>query len=344
MRLMAALTAAFAGTGQPVPGAGNAPSGGYLPRRPGDVDQVRLQPGRQRPAGRSPIWYLEDGFETVVPPDEARATRAASRTVSSCSRVVATADDRRCATRRASSGTRSSSPTASRRSARSSTSSSSTRSGSGAGSRACSGPDGTPKPSYELVKAALAAVAAGAGATAPGSRPSLHGVAPTRRRPIDVATTTRRGLPYPRRGAAGSRLRRRFHARPARPRPRAGGLPALGLRYGLDLDPRCYDQARAAAFAEVKRHPGARPRRGDLGAASPSGSSSAWAATGDTLRGGASRWSGAGRSRRTSSSTTTRCRCSATARARPHDRPALELGRATWTSSSRTTASSPTPS
>ena len=43
----------------------------------------------------------------------------------------------------------------------------------------------------------------------------------------------------------------------ARPGPDLGpdGYRALGLRYGLDLDPARYDEARAAAFAEVKRHP-----------------------------------------------------------------------------------------
>jgi putative hydrolase of the HAD superfamily len=43
----------------------------------------------------------------------------------------------------------------------------------------------------------------------------------------------------------------------ARPGPDLGpeGYRALGLRYGLDLDPSRYEAARAAAFAEVKRHP-----------------------------------------------------------------------------------------
>jgi putative hydrolase of the HAD superfamily len=43
----------------------------------------------------------------------------------------------------------------------------------------------------------------------------------------------------------------------ARPGPELGpdGYRELGLRYGLDLDPARYEQARAAAFAEVKRHP-----------------------------------------------------------------------------------------
>jgi HAD superfamily hydrolase (TIGR01549 family) len=43
----------------------------------------------------------------------------------------------------------------------------------------------------------------------------------------------------------------------ARPGPDLGpeGYRALGLRYGLDLDPARYDEARAAAFSEVKRHP-----------------------------------------------------------------------------------------
>jgi HAD superfamily hydrolase (TIGR01549 family) len=43
----------------------------------------------------------------------------------------------------------------------------------------------------------------------------------------------------------------------ARPGPDLGpeGYRVLGQRYGLDLDPARYEEARAAAFAEVKRHP-----------------------------------------------------------------------------------------
>jgi putative hydrolase of the HAD superfamily len=43
----------------------------------------------------------------------------------------------------------------------------------------------------------------------------------------------------------------------ARPGPDLGpeGYRMLGLRYGLDLDPARYAQARIDAFAEVKRHP-----------------------------------------------------------------------------------------
>ena len=43
----------------------------------------------------------------------------------------------------------------------------------------------------------------------------------------------------------------------ARPGPDLGpeGYRVLGLRYGLDLDPARYEEARIAAFAEVKRHP-----------------------------------------------------------------------------------------
>jgi HAD superfamily hydrolase (TIGR01662 family) len=43
----------------------------------------------------------------------------------------------------------------------------------------------------------------------------------------------------------------------ARPGPDLGpeGYRALGLRYGLELDPSRYHEARAAAFSEVKRHP-----------------------------------------------------------------------------------------
>jgi putative hydrolase of the HAD superfamily len=43
----------------------------------------------------------------------------------------------------------------------------------------------------------------------------------------------------------------------ARPGPDLGpeGYRELGRRYGLELDPARYDAARAAAFAEVERHP-----------------------------------------------------------------------------------------
>jgi len=43
----------------------------------------------------------------------------------------------------------------------------------------------------------------------------------------------------------------------ARPGPDLGpdGYRALGHRYGLDLDPAKYEEARAAAFLEVKAHP-----------------------------------------------------------------------------------------
>jgi putative hydrolase of the HAD superfamily len=43
----------------------------------------------------------------------------------------------------------------------------------------------------------------------------------------------------------------------ARPGPDLGpeGYHRLGLRYGFDLDPSRYEEARAAAFSEVERHP-----------------------------------------------------------------------------------------
>ena len=95
----------------------------------------------------------------------------------------------------------------------------------------------------------------------------------------------------------------------AKPGPDLGpeGYRALGLRYGLDLDPSRYEEARAAAFAEVKRHPGARPRRGDLGALHRADDHRD-GRDGATRTGPRSRWSGAGRTRRTSSCTRTRCR------------------------------------
>src|SRR5262249_40270429 len=55
-RLMQVLTTAFDGTAQPVPGAGSITTPPVTGRRP--------QPGLDRPVT---VWYLEDGFETVVP-------------------------------------------------------------------------------------------------------------------------------------------------------------------------------------------------------------------------------------------------------------------------------------
>lgn len=94
-RLMQVLAASFGGTAQPLPGQ-----------------------------GRPTIWYLEDGFQTIVPPDKARRTPATRASGGRSRRSPPPPAPRRpSATRRRSSATRSSSPTASRRSARSSISS-----------------------------------------------------------------------------------------------------------------------------------------------------------------------------------------------------------------------------
>ena len=52
----------------------------------------------------------------------------------------------------------------------------------------------------------------------------------------------------------------------ARPGPDLGpeGYRELGRRHGLELDPARYDEARAAAFSEVKRHPELEGRLDDL--------------------------------------------------------------------------------
>ncbi len=79
--LVKALADAFAGTGQPVPGSGGTTPGSVPP---GGVPAAALvtQPTSKRsppppvvvvPDGAVTIWYLEDGFETVVP----RTKRAA---------------------------------------------------------------------------------------------------------------------------------------------------------------------------------------------------------------------------------------------------------------------------
>ena len=57
------------------------------------------------------------------------------------------------------------------------------------------------------------------------------------------------------REAQSSPLRRRLHPRQAWARPRAGRLPALGRRFGLELDPSRYAEARAAAVETIERHP-----------------------------------------------------------------------------------------
>lgn len=79
VRLMQALTQAFGGTAQPVPGAGNVPSVGNLPTAVSGPGGSHGQGGNLPGGNASPqvggpvtIWYLEDGFETVVPPSERR--------------------------------------------------------------------------------------------------------------------------------------------------------------------------------------------------------------------------------------------------------------------------------
>ena len=61
VRLMQVLTTAFGGTAQPVPGSGSDR------RRPPPAPGKNAQPALERPVT---IWYLEDGFETVVPSDK----------------------------------------------------------------------------------------------------------------------------------------------------------------------------------------------------------------------------------------------------------------------------------
>jgi hypothetical protein len=72
VRLLQALTSAFDGTAQPVPGAGSVPAGGNLPLT---IDSRGSFVGATTPGGPVTIWYLEDGFETVVPADKRGAYR-----------------------------------------------------------------------------------------------------------------------------------------------------------------------------------------------------------------------------------------------------------------------------
>jgi hypothetical protein len=77
-RLMQSLTDAFGGTGQPVPGSGRATDGSVpatgMPASVLQSQQPQIVCSRRRPApvvvlpgGPVTIWYLEDGFETIVP-------------------------------------------------------------------------------------------------------------------------------------------------------------------------------------------------------------------------------------------------------------------------------------
>jgi hypothetical protein len=60
VRLLGVLTTAFGGTAQPVPGQGSITT-------PATGTGSRAQPAIVHPVT---IWYLEDGFETVVPPEK----------------------------------------------------------------------------------------------------------------------------------------------------------------------------------------------------------------------------------------------------------------------------------
>jgi hypothetical protein len=71
-RLLEALQSAFAGTGQPVPGSGNAPSGGFLVPGSTMSNKTGFVNGTSA-GGPVTIWYLEDGFETVIPANERSA-------------------------------------------------------------------------------------------------------------------------------------------------------------------------------------------------------------------------------------------------------------------------------
>jgi hypothetical protein len=74
VRLMQVLADAFAGTGQPVPGSGGETTGSVPP---GGISAAALTAQSQAVKKRTPVaalpggpvtvWYLEDGFETIVP-------------------------------------------------------------------------------------------------------------------------------------------------------------------------------------------------------------------------------------------------------------------------------------
>ncbi len=69
VRLLADLDTAFGGTGQPVPGTGNVPAGGFLPAGLQMSSRTGIINGTNA-GGPVTIWYLEDGFETMIPRSE----------------------------------------------------------------------------------------------------------------------------------------------------------------------------------------------------------------------------------------------------------------------------------
>ena len=115
---------------------------------------------------------------------------------------------------------------------------------------------------------------------------------------------------------AGRPLRRRLHARAAGTRARAGGIPRLGERHGLD--------ARPGALRRRARRPRS-PRSSGIrssstttssGSPSPSGSCAAWAATRRARYECAVELVAAGSRTTSSRSTRTRCPCSRSCAAR----------------------------
>jgi hypothetical protein len=105
VRLMQQLTAAFGGTGQPVPGKGSVPMGGNLSNA--EIAALKPPPVRRSrtttttttttpiviPGGPVTIWYLEDGFETIVPPAKRQYYHGAENNTLAIPALVQSAGD-----------------------------------------------------------------------------------------------------------------------------------------------------------------------------------------------------------------------------------------------------------
>jgi hypothetical protein len=98
-RLMQILNAAFLGTAQPVPGLGSVPTGGNL--SPSVLASLAPPRGRRTttttptviPGGPVTIWYLEDGFETIVPAAKRAAYHGRETNTRGVPALVKTAGD-----------------------------------------------------------------------------------------------------------------------------------------------------------------------------------------------------------------------------------------------------------
>ena len=210
---------------------------------------ARRQPRAGQRNGVERLWYLEDGFETVgarradralhgpraAPAARAAGARRARRRGRARPGVAA---PRRARARVLPAGGRRVLQLPARR--------------RGAARRLAVGPALGRRHAEALVRARSRQRGRGRRRRGDGRLLALPGRRPRRREPAAAAASALLSSP-----ACCEQSSSTSTSRSPVPGPDLGpdGYRQLGLRYGLDLDPARYEQARAAAFAEVKRHP-----------------------------------------------------------------------------------------